>query len=167
MAPVRLDLTARLCEALGSSTHADVELVEPAGRRATTLLATVHDPDYIAAVKAASADPSDADDGRGLGTEDDPAFPGMHEASARIVAGTRRRLPRPSGTGEAEHGVNFTGGLHHAMPRQRRAASASTTTSPSASSGCSTTAPSGSPTSTSTCTTATASSGSSGTTRGC
>ena len=114
MAPVRLDLTARLCDAFGLFGHADVALLNPAVPD-DALLETVHDPAYIAAVKAASADPSDADEARGLGTEDDPAFLGMHEASARIAAGTRQ-LCEDVWNGSVAHGVNFCGGLHHAMP---------------------------------------------------
>jgi len=114
MAPVRLDLTARLCDAFGLFGHADVALLNPAVPE-DALLETVHDPAYIAAVKAASADPSDADEARGLGTEDDPAFLGMHEASARIAAGTRQ-LCEDVWNGSVAHGVNFCGGLHHAMP---------------------------------------------------
>jgi acetoin utilization protein AcuC len=45
----------------------------------------VHRGDYIEAVKAASADPRAADGRYGLGTLDDPAFPGMHEVSALIA----------------------------------------------------------------------------------
>src|SRR5690606_3426174 len=56
-----------------------------------------------------------ADPARGLGTEDDPAFEGMHEASARIVEGTRLVCEKVW-RGAALHGVNFCGGLHHAMP---------------------------------------------------
>ena len=74
----------------------------------------MHLPEYIAAVKAASADPSVADGHLGIGTEDDPAFVGMHEASARIAEGTRS-LCEDVWTGEVRHGVNFCGGLHHAM----------------------------------------------------
>ena len=52
MAPVRLDLTARLCEALGVF---DVDGVEVVGAEVAPdeLLATVHDDAYVAAVKAA------------------------------------------------------------------------------------------------------------------
>ena len=114
MAPIRLDLTARLCEALGLFDAPGVEVrgAEPASDE---LLETVHDPDYVAAVKAASADPARADPDRGIGTEDDPAFVGMHESSARIVTGTVD-VVRAVWEGETSHGVNFTGGLHHAMP---------------------------------------------------
>ncbi len=111
MAPVRLDLTTRLARALGVLDH--VELLSP-GTASDELLATVHDPDYIAAVRHASLDPSSADPHRGLGTEDDPAFAGMHEASARIVQGTVD-LCRGVWQGETDHGVNYCGGLHHAM----------------------------------------------------
>ena len=62
--------------------------------------------------------------------------------------------------------MNFTGGLHHAMPGRGPAASASTTTSRWRSTPCWRPAPNGSPTSTSTSTTATGSNGSSGTTPG-
>ncbi|WP_028785732.1 acetoin utilization protein AcuC [Terracoccus sp. 273MFTsu3.1] len=113
MAPARLDLTARLCDALGVF---DVDGVEVVGAEVATdeLLATVHDDDYVAAVKAASTDPSAADEAYGLGTEDDPAFVDMHDASARVVSGTVDSC-RAVWEGEAEHAVNFTGGLHHAM----------------------------------------------------
>ena len=108
--------------------------------------------------KAASADPEPADGAYGLGTDDDPAFAGMHEASARVVAGTRdlceavwtgqtaargELLRRPAPR-DARRRLRV---LHLQRRRRRR------------SSGCSTTASSGSPTSTSTSTTATASSG--------
>jgi acetoin utilization protein AcuC len=113
MAPVRLDLTARLCDALGLF---DIEGVEVVGADCASdeLLATVHDADYLAAVKAASADPRSADPAFGLGTEDDPAFADMHEASSRVVQGTVDSC-RAVWEGDAAHAVNFTGGLHHAM----------------------------------------------------
>ena len=111
MGPVRLDLTTRLARALGVLDHVDV--LTP-GVATDEVLATVHDPAYIAAVRRASADPASADPNHGLGTEDDPAFAGMHDASARIVQGTLD-ICRRVWTGEAEHGVNYCGGLHHAM----------------------------------------------------
>jgi len=114
MSPVRLDLTARLCEAFGLLDGPDVEVVDPEMPGDEVLL-TVHDEAYVAAVRHASVDPRDADESRGLGTEDDPAFAGMHEASARIAAGSQN-LARAVWLGETEHGVNFCGGMHHAMP---------------------------------------------------
>ncbi len=112
MHPVRLDLTARLCDAFGLFRH--VARVNPPAAD-DDLLATVHDRGYIAAVRVASKDPELADPSYGLGTDDDPAFPGMHEASARIVGGTVE-MCRQVWEGETAHGVNFCGGLHHAMP---------------------------------------------------
>ncbi len=114
MSPVRLDLTARLCQELGVFDSEGVEVFSP-GVPDDAVLATVHDVGYIAAVRAASLDPDGADTSRGLGTEDDPAFAGMHEASARIAEGTRA-LCADVWEGRTEHGVNFCGGMHHAMP---------------------------------------------------
>lgn len=111
MAPLRLDLTARLCEDLGVATAQD--LVSP-GIASDELLLTVHDPAYIANVKAASIDPSRADPAYGIGTDDDPVFPKMHDAAARIVQGTVE-MCRQVLAGEISHGVNFCGGMHHAM----------------------------------------------------
>src|SRR5664279_4708453 len=113
MSPIRLDLTARLCREFGLFDRPDVELVgaEPVSDE---VLMTVHDAAYIAAVRAASLDPESAEPLRGLGTEDDPAFVGMHEASARVVGGSLD-VAQAVWHGEAAHGVNFSGGLHHAM----------------------------------------------------
>ena len=113
MAPIRLDLTARLCSAFGIFEHPDVRLVNPAPAD-DDLLATVHDRDYIAAVRRASLEPDWPHGEFGLGTDDDPAFPGIHEASARIVSGTKDVCESVL-TGATSHGVNFCGGMHHAM----------------------------------------------------
>jgi len=114
MNPLRLDLTARLCNAFGLFDEPGVEVLNPAVP-ADEVLLSVHDPEYVAAVHRASVDPSQAEEFRGLGTEDDPAFVGMHEISARIAAGSLD-VARGVWRGETEHGVNFCGGLHHAMP---------------------------------------------------
>src|SRR5690606_6815765 len=47
------------------------------------------------------------------GTEDDPVFPGMHEAAARIVAGSWAAAGEIA-AGRAVHAVNVAGGMHHA-----------------------------------------------------
>ncbi len=112
MAPIRLDLTTRLARALGVLDHVELHAPAPA---TDDELAWVHDRDYIEAVRVASESPSVADIRRGLGTEDDPAFIGMHDASARIVGGTLD-LTRALYAGEIDHGVNYCGGMHHAMP---------------------------------------------------
>jgi acetoin utilization protein AcuC len=114
MSPVRLELTARLAGSLGLL---DAPGVEVAGAEVAddALLQTVHDPDYVAAVRRISEQPDVVDVARGLGTEDDPGFAGMHEASARVVTGTAECAERVW-AGDVAHGVNFCGGLHHAMP---------------------------------------------------
>jgi acetoin utilization protein AcuC len=73
----------------------------------------VHEPGYIAAVQRAGRT-GQPDVRHGLGTPDDPVFSGMHEASA-LVAGATLAAARAVWTGQAEHGVNVAGGLHHAM----------------------------------------------------
>jgi acetoin utilization protein AcuC len=50
----------------------------------------------------------------GLGTEDNPVFPGMHEASA-LVAGATLAAARAVWSGSAEHVASIAGGMHHAM----------------------------------------------------
>ncbi len=112
MAPVRLELTTRLAESLGVLDEVDVHAP---GTATDEMLELVHDPAYIAAVRHASAEPDSADQRRGLGTDDDPAFVGMHEASARIVQGTLD-LAEAVWSGALTHGVNYCGGMHHAMP---------------------------------------------------
>lgn len=78
-------------------------------------LRLVHREDYVAAVREVSEDPGVADGSYGLGTMDDPAFHGMHEASA-LIAGQSVAGAEALWHGEVEHAVNFAGGLHHAMP---------------------------------------------------
>ncbi|MEU3945777.1 acetoin utilization protein AcuC [Streptomyces sp. NPDC029526] len=112
MDPVRLALTRSLVGALGLDREVDVVAAKAAGE---STLRLVHREDYIAAVKAASADPHAADLAYGLGTVDDPAFAGMHEVSA-LIAGQSVGAAEAVWRGEALHAVNFAGGLHHAMP---------------------------------------------------
>lgn len=112
MSPVRLDLTARLAQSLGLLELEHVRVQAPAV--ATDVeLATVHSAEFIEAVRRVSADPTDADVEHGLGTEDDPAFAGMHDAAARLAGGS---LLGASAIldGSALHVVNFAGGMHHA-----------------------------------------------------
>ncbi|MDH2393460.1 acetoin utilization protein AcuC [Streptomyces sp. HNM0663] len=112
MDPVRLALTIGLVRAYELDRALDVAAAKPAG---DSTLRLVHREDYVAAVRAASADPREADQAYGLGTMDDPAFKGMHEASA-LIAGQSVGAAEAVWRGEAAHAVNFAGGLHHAMP---------------------------------------------------
>ncbi|MDQ0677118.1 acetoin utilization protein AcuC [Arthrobacter pascens] len=112
MAPARMDLTARLARSLGLLDLAHVSVEAPAVA-SDIELETVHSPEYVEAVHRVSDDPTVPDEARGLGTEDDPAFAGMHEAAARLAGGS---LLAASAVldGSALHAVNFGGGLHHA-----------------------------------------------------
>ncbi|MFE4670393.1 acetoin utilization protein AcuC [Streptomyces sp. NPDC056716] len=112
MDPVRLELTRGLVGALGLDQAMEVVSAKPAG---DSTLRLVHREDYIEAVRAASADPGVADQSYGLGTVDDPAFAGMHEASS-LIAGLSVAAAEAVWRGDALHAVNFAGGLHHAMP---------------------------------------------------
>lgn len=114
MAPVRVDLTIRLARALGIFDLPDMTMV-PAPTAVPNEIRRVHSSAYIDAVGRCSADPYADELGHGLGTEDTPTFPGMHEASAHIVGATLEAARRVW-TGEALHAANISGGLHHAMP---------------------------------------------------
>jgi len=111
MAPTRLDLTMRLVQGLGLLDGPDVDVVAPLPAP-DAVLRTVHDPEYVAAVREASARGT-TDPHRGLGTEDDPVFAGMHEAAARIVGGSWAAAGALL-SGAARHAVNVAGGMHHA-----------------------------------------------------
>ncbi len=113
MSPLRLDLTIQLARALGVLARPGVRIIDALPAAEDDLL-TVHDAEYLAAVRAASAH-GRLDLARGLGTEDDPVFRGMHEAAARIVTGSLDGA-LAVWTGAAQHAVNIAGGMHHAMP---------------------------------------------------
>jgi acetoin utilization protein AcuC len=112
MDPVRLALTMGLVRTYGLDRAMDVVAAKPAG---DSTLRLVHREDYVAAVRAASLDPQGADQSYGLGTMDNPAFAGMHEASV-LIAGQSVGAAEAVWHGDAAHAVNFAGGLHHAMP---------------------------------------------------
>ncbi|SEE88520.1 acetoin utilization protein AcuC [Arthrobacter alpinus] len=114
MSPKRLDLTARLARELGIFGLPQVTVTE-SYVAADDQLAMVHTRDYIAAVRHVGEDPTRSDPSRGLGTEDDPAFAGMHEASARLAGGSLLAAEAILG-GEVLRAVNFGGGMHHAFP---------------------------------------------------
>lgn len=77
-------------------------------------LELIHDPNYIQAVKLASEGklPLDAANDYGLGTEDTPIFPNMHEASSWLVGGTLTAVDYVM-SGKAQHALSLGGGLHH------------------------------------------------------
>jgi acetoin utilization protein AcuC len=126
LAPVRVELTMRLAQEFGLWSQPGVTVAAPAPA-ADADLELVHDEPYVTTVKAISrwAEHPDARDGLegtqlrvarmfGLGTEDNPVFPGMHEASA-LVTGATLAAARAVWSGSAQHGANIAGGMHHAM----------------------------------------------------
>ena len=114
LAPVRVELTMALARELGVLSLPAVSLLVPPPASQDEL-ELVHDPAYIDAVRQAGQDlrPNFR---YGLGTMDDPVFPGMHEASV-LVAGATLAAARAVWRGQAPHGANIAGGLHHAMRR--------------------------------------------------
>ncbi len=115
MNPLRLQLTMQLATELGVLDGVSLTAPEPAD---DATLRTVHTAEYLAAVKAASVPGVDpyraADDGFGLGTTDDPIFPGMHDAAA-LIAGGSVLAATAIGAGRVTRAVNIAGGMHHAM----------------------------------------------------
>src|SRR5262245_46797382 len=80
--PVRVELTIALAREFGLLERPGVTVAKPVPAD-DARLETVHTADYIDAVKAASVDQRVR--GYGLGSPDNPTFPGMHEASALIA----------------------------------------------------------------------------------
>ena len=113
--PKRLELTVSLIEELGLLSDPALRLVKP--RMASDEeLSRVHDPAYIAAVKRLGQEGSLRDEEGwqwGLGTEDNPIFPGMHEATALVTGGTLQCAQLVM-SGEVRRAFNVAGGLHHA-----------------------------------------------------
>lgn len=114
MRPVRLELTMALARSLGVLDGPGVKVVKPevAGE---DVLALAHDPAYLAAIRRAPEDVFGRLSLRhGLGTDDNPIFPGMYDAAALITGGSLTAA-RAVWQGEALHAVNIAGGLHHAL----------------------------------------------------
>ncbi|ATA61021.1 acetoin utilization protein AcuC [Geobacillus stearothermophilus] len=108
---LRVKMTYDLLCTLGALE--DRQIVAP--RMATDdELALIHDRSYIEAVKAAGrGELSEAEaQNYGLGTEDTPIFPNMHESSALLVGSTLTAVDAVL-SGAAEHALNLGGGLHH------------------------------------------------------
>lgn len=129
MDPVRLKLTHRLAKALGVLDRDTLAQIKPPVAT-DAQLAAIHSIDYIAQVKAASADARTGGpdameniarvyEAVGLGTEDCPVFADLHESSARIAGGSLAAA-KAIWSGDVDRAVNFAGGMHHA---QRSAAS--------------------------------------------
>ncbi|MCT8137352.1 acetoin utilization protein AcuC [Anaerobacillus sp. CMMVII] len=107
----RLDLTFDLLKYSGAIQNNDI--IAP--RMATDEeLFLIHDKDYVNAVKLAGMGelhPSIATN-YGIGTDDTPMFPNMHEAAALLVGGTLTAVDLVM-QGKYLHACNLSGGLHH------------------------------------------------------
>lgn len=115
LAPVRVQLAMRLAADFGLLSQPNVEVLTPVEPANLEHLGRVHDREYLDAVQAASLDTSLSDPARGLGTEDDPVFAGMHLAAARVCGATLVGA-QAIHQGRLDHAVSLAGGLHHAMP---------------------------------------------------
>ncbi|WP_066057391.1 acetoin utilization protein AcuC [Robertmurraya korlensis] len=108
---LRLKITLDLLKQLNAIDNH--QMVHP--RKATDEeLQLIHDPSYINAVKLAGLGQLSAEkaESYGLGTDDTPIFPNMHDASAWLVGGTLTAVDYVM-TGKAKHALNLGGGLHH------------------------------------------------------
>lgn len=113
LAPVRQQLTHRLINEFDLLDRSAATVIEPVDPVDVAAVLRVHSPDFVDAVRLASQDQSRADPGKGLGTEDVPAFPGMHDAALH-VAGATMAAAAAVASGSHLHAVNIAGGLHHA-----------------------------------------------------
>ena len=116
--PIRVKLTVELARAVGLFDRPNVAVVPP--REATRAqLEAVHDPGYLDAVARISTEFRGAYEpyGWGIGIGDNPAFPGMHDASV-LVCGGGVVAAEEVWQQRAEHSWYPAGGLHHAMRDQ-------------------------------------------------
>ncbi|MFD1428414.1 acetoin utilization protein AcuC [Kroppenstedtia sanguinis] len=79
-------------------------------------LSQVHDRDYITVVQEADQENilQERLEEYGLGTEDNPVFPRIHQTSALVTGGTLEAAEIVM-SGQAQHALNLSGGLHHAL----------------------------------------------------
>ncbi|MGP4073649.1 acetoin utilization protein AcuC [Piscibacillus sp. B03] len=112
----RVTLTYELLKAAG--TLHDDQIRAP--RMATDEeIESVHHPRYVDAVKRAGKNKLTESEGLeyGIGTEDTPIFPNMHEAASLLVGGTLTAVDAVLNN-EYQHAVNLGGGLHHGFVRK-------------------------------------------------
>lgn len=108
---LRLALTLDLLKE--SETITEQQIIQPRIATEDELLLN-HDLAFIEAVKHAGTATlaSKIAESFGLGTEDNPIFPHMHEASALLVGGTLTAVDYVM-EGKAQHALHLGGGLHH------------------------------------------------------
>ncbi|MBD8068998.1 acetoin utilization protein AcuC [Bacillus sp. PS06] len=108
---LRVQLTYDLLKSLNALNDSVVVAPRIATESELTL---IHDPKYIQAVKLAGEGKLALDiaGNYGLGTEDTPTFPNMHEASSLLVGATLTAVDYVM-SGKASHALSLGGGLHH------------------------------------------------------
>ncbi len=114
--PERVTLTRRLIHDYGLIDGGRV-LETPARDATVDELGLVHSERYIDAVRRAGRGERGSWWEFGFGPGDNPVFPHMHEASARVVGATLAAAEAVF-SGRAEHAFNPAGGLHHALPER-------------------------------------------------
>ncbi|MHA1340835.1 MAG: acetoin utilization protein AcuC [Promethearchaeota archaeon] len=117
--PERLELTYKLMELKGLLDHPNLKIIKPPMALKEEIL-LVHDMEYVNCVEKYSNLPPQQfyiDNPRGmfgLGTMDDPVFPGMYESSAMVVGASIKATDLVINNDEFDIAFNFAGGLHHA-----------------------------------------------------
>jgi acetoin utilization protein AcuC len=116
--PERVLYTYDRVRELGLDRLAHVRMV-PSRSATDDEITAVHDPQFLGAVRGLDEGSVERWAGMefGLGTSDNPIFPGMHAASA-AVCGASVVAAEAVCSGEAQHAFNPAGGLHHARRRE-------------------------------------------------
>lgn len=112
----RVLLAKELLEETGSLINEDI--IAP--RKATEEeLYFFHDPAYVDAVKKAGSNQLAHTKGLefGLGTEDTPSFPQMHDAASWLVGGTLTAVDAVM-QNQSDNAIHLGGGLHHGFMRK-------------------------------------------------
>ena len=112
--PIRVRLTRELIHAYGLLGDGGAEEI-PMRIATDQELLLVHTERYLDVVKRAGAGERGDWSRFGLGPGDNPIFPEMHRASARVAGGSIVAAESVV-EGRADHAFNPAGGLHHAMP---------------------------------------------------
>jgi acetoin utilization protein AcuC len=117
MQTVRMKMTVDRCRDLGLLDLPATRVLEPRDATDGELLA-FHTPDYLAALQRAASGGDRASLARyGLGTADNPIFPGLADW-ARLYTGASLVAMEAVSRGDVTCAFNMAGGLHHAMPER-------------------------------------------------
>lgn len=116
--PVRLLNTVELLQAYGVFKRPDVSH-EQAPVAHEREIATVHSREYVEAVRVLSAGGEIGGDpiAFGLGTRDNPIYPGVYEAAAIAVGGSLQAAALVADY-KTDTAFNLTGGMHHAHEQE-------------------------------------------------